>query len=544
MTPAMQQQMMMQQMMMQQQMMANPAMQMNMMMNPMMNPAMMMQAMQNPQIMQQMMTLLQMMGQEAMKQQLSGDSQSGGMNPQQQQMMQQQMMMQQMMQQYTAMGMGGQPNNGMPMGMTAPPVMPPQQDQFAQQQPQGSTAARPLNPTGSTRRGHHRRGSRGSGSMGKQGFAEALAEARTSPPPPMSPTGGGAKLAEVVAAGPGDRRGRRGKKGTNEHILDGPVGTTHHSGLNPKSEPFQLASTRGNKKKKDPRANAALDAPRNGIVDMLKGEAAKTLPLSTIFGHLCECSLDQHGSRFIQAKLDVATPQDRQTVFEEVLPDALKLMTDVFGNYVIQKLIEHGTDEQAKILASCLTSRVVELSYQMYGCRVVNILLLHGIASDMLCSYQVQKAIEKVQKDQKAELVAELRPPGVVLQCIKDQNGNHVVQKAIEKLDTDVINFIVEAFYGQAPQLASNQHGSQSQRVELHAEILQGAEGSAEGPIVQMMKDQFGNYVVQKMLEHSSGQQRDKLVNCIKESTEELRKDSYGKHLLARLEKVTGIQLQ
>merc|ERR1711871_565146 len=168
------------------------------------------------------MTLLQMMGQEAMKQQMTGDSQSGGMNPQQQQMMQQQMMMQQMMQQYSALGMGGHPN-GMPMGMTAPPVMP-QQDQFAQQQQQSqvSTAARPPNATGSTRRGHHRRGSRGSGSMGKQGFAEALAEARTSPPPPMSPTGGRAKLAEVVAAGPDDRRGRRGKKGANEHILDGP----------------------------------------------------------------------------------------------------------------------------------------------------------------------------------------------------------------------------------------------------------------------------------------------------------------------------------
>ena len=79
------------------------------------------------------------------------------------------------------------------------------------------------------------------------------------------------------------------------------------------------------------------------------------------------------------------------------------------------------------MLASCLTSRVVELSKQMYGCRVV------------------QKALEKTTAEQQAALVAELRPPGVVLDCIKDQNGNHVVQKAVEKVANAEIQFIVEA---------------------------------------------------------------------------------------------------
>ena len=30
-------------------------------------------------------------------------------------------------------------------------------------------------------------------------------------------------------------------------------------------------------------------------------------------------------------------------VFDELIPHALQLMTDVFGNYVIQKFFEHGT---------------------------------------------------------------------------------------------------------------------------------------------------------------------------------------------------------
>lgn len=49
-------------------------------------------------------------------------------------------------------------------------------------------------------------------------------------------------------------------------------------------------------------------------------------------------SVDQHGSRFIQQKLEYCTAEDKASVFKEILPRASKLMTDVFGNYVIQKV--------------------------------------------------------------------------------------------------------------------------------------------------------------------------------------------------------------
>lgn len=50
-------------------------------------------------------------------------------------------------------------------------------------------------------------------------------------------------------------------------------------------------------------------------------------------------SADQYGSRFIQQKLETATVDEKNMVFDEIMPQALSLMTDVFGNYVIQKVI-------------------------------------------------------------------------------------------------------------------------------------------------------------------------------------------------------------
>lgn len=47
----------------------------------------------------------------------------------------------------------------------------------------------------------------------------------------------------------------------------------------------------------------------------------------------------------------------------------------------------------------------------------------------------------------KIDIVKEL--DGHVQKCVKDQNGNHVVQKCIECVDPNHIQFIIDAFKGQ-----------------------------------------------------------------------------------------------
>ena len=90
-----------------------------------------------------------------------------------------------------------------------------------------------------------------------------------------------------------------------------------------------------------------------------------------IYGHIVEFSGDQHGSRFIQQKLETANSDEKEQAFREILPNAMQLMTDVFGNYVIQKFFEHGNQSQKKTLANQMKNHVLALSLQMYGCRVV-----------------------------------------------------------------------------------------------------------------------------------------------------------------------------
>ena len=100
-------------------------------------------------------------------------------------------------------------------------------------------------------------------------------------------------------------------------------------------------------------------------------KTTKRYELKDLYEHIVEFSGDQHGSRFIQQKLETANSDEKEQVFREIQPNALQLMTDVFGNYVIQKLFEHGNQIQKRVLAEQMKNHVMELSMQMYGCRVV-----------------------------------------------------------------------------------------------------------------------------------------------------------------------------
>jgi pumilio RNA-binding family len=103
-----------------------------------------------------------------------------------------------------------------------------------------------------------------------------------------------------------------------------------------------------------------------------------SLQLRDLANHIVEFSQDQHGSRFIQQKLERATVSEKQMVFSEILTAAYSLMTDVFGNYVIQKFFEFGTPEQKTTLAQKVNKFIfTTLIYYMF--LILQASLIHSL---------------------------------------------------------------------------------------------------------------------------------------------------------------------
>ncbi|CAL9119005.1 unnamed protein product [Musa acuminata var. zebrina] len=234
----------------------------------------------------------------------------------------------------------------------------------------------------------------------------------------------------------------------------------------------------------------------SSLREEFKNNKNRCFELADIAGHVVEFSADQYGSRFIQQKLETATSEERNMVFKEIMPHSLSLTTDVFGNYVVQKLFEYGSMAQRRELASQLNGHVLALSLQMYGCRVI------------------QKAIGGVDLDQKKKIVLEL--DGHILRCVRDQNGNHVIQKCIECIPQDEIQFVISAFYDQVVTLSTHPYGCRViQRVLEFCDdpqIQQSMMGEILQSVCLLAQDQYGNYVVQHVLEHGKPHERSAIV--------------------------------
>lgn len=119
------------------------------------------------------------------------------------------------------------------------------------------------------------------------------------------------------------------------------------------------------------RGGRLKDTGRSRLLEDFRNNRYPNIQLRDLANHIVEFSQDQHGSRFIQQKLERASPIEKNMVFHEILPAAYNLMTDVFGNYVIQKFFEFGSEEQKHHLATCIRGNVLPLALQMYGCRVI-----------------------------------------------------------------------------------------------------------------------------------------------------------------------------
>ncbi|KAI5436428.1 hypothetical protein KIW84_022786, partial [Lathyrus oleraceus] len=105
---------------------------------------------------------------------------------------------------------------------------------------------------------------------------------------------------------------------------------------------------------------------------------------------------------------------------------------------------------------------------------------------------------------------------GQIMRCVRDQNGNHVIQKCIECVPEGEIRFIVSTFYDQVVTLSTHPYGCRViQRVLEYChdpktqqimmdEILQ--------CVCMLAQDQYGNYVVQHVLEHGKPEERSAII--------------------------------
>ncbi len=150
----------------------------------------------------------------------------------------------------------------------------------------------------------------------------------------------------------------------------------------------------------------------------------------------------------------------------------------------------------------------------------------------------IQKALESLDYDDLCELIREF--DSYVLMCIQDQNGNHVMQKCIEVMSLQAkdaefmsndiglsssmsqrIQFIVDDVLVNVKSLCCHPYGCRVlQRMLEHCVESQKAATLDEIQLCHkaLLDDQYGNYVIQHVLQYGRESDRDSLLKIIVEN--------------------------
>eukprot|EP01125_Pyxidicula_operculata_P017292 TRINITY_DN6055_c0_g1_i2.p1 TRINITY_DN6055_c0_g1~~TRINITY_DN6055_c0_g1_i2.p1 ORF type:complete len:665 (+),score=81.08 TRINITY_DN6055_c0_g1_i2:83-2077(+) len=205
------------------------------------------------------------------------------------------------------------------------------------------------------------------------------------------------------------------------------------------------------------------------------------LTLEECRGNIATMCLDQHGCRFLQRHLDSGDSSVVTLIYSEVIEHIMELMSDPFGNYLCQKLIEFCNEEQRLEITKRVSGNLVLISKNMHGTRAA------------------QKLIECISSPEETRLVRKSLK-GSVVSLIQDLNGNHVIQKCLHKMEPNDNQFIYDAVAQHCIQVSTHRHGccvmqrcidhaTYDQKLQLVEEIKNNA--------LSLVQDPYGNYVVQ-----------------------------------------------
>lgn len=190
--------------------------------------------------------------------------------------------------------------------------------------------------------------------------------------------------------------------------------------------------------------------------------------------------MHSYGCRVIQRILEHCRPEDISEILDELLGNIMNLIVDQFGNYVIQHIIAHCGQQER--------SRIIEV---------------------------VNNNIFMLSKHKFASNVAE--------RCIKHSTAEErqmLFESAFGEIPHDFVGSLND--FSQQNSNSNNSHNNNSY---------------FNSQLFNMMKDQYANYVIQKMIDCANSNQRAFMLDKVRTYSGNLKKYTHGKHLINKLDR-------
>ena len=248
-------------------------------------------------------------------------------------------------------------------------------------------------------------------------------------------------------------------------------------------------------------------------------------------GSVLDMSLQTYGCRVVQKALDHVSENERKVMALELHGHVPQCVLDQNANHVIQKFIDLVPGD-CQFVVEAFMQNLETLSCHAYGCRVL------------------QRIFEKCSSEPACKVIDLLNHVLHKIDAlVMNQFGNYVVQhgminapdnlqrKFIYILTPRVFEMSCSKFASNVAEKIFELAKEEEMDALVHTLTLTNKDGQGNA-LATMMQDPYANYVVQRLLDRCNAQQRDDIVSKIKPLLGMIRRGTYGRHLLARMEKM------
>ena len=260
---------------------------------------------------------------------------------------------------------------------------------------------------------------------------------------------------------------------------------------------------------------------------------------------MCQLLLDPYANYFCLKLFYYLSQTDRLIFLNNICPFILNLSTNKIATYPIQCIIEHLNNKQEKdLIFYSVFANIMSLSLDLYGTHVVEKVLssleyeqIKPIIQFVLDNFMflvnnanglclVKKVIViEYKKDYFIRLKQEIINASIVL--IQNPFGNYALQTCIDLWDEKDIEDIALTFKGRCALLSVQKYSSnviercieKSNRFvkEFITEVFPN-----DSSVSSLMKNNYGNYVIQTALKVSSQKEQSIIVNALSNNLSQL----------------------
>ena len=254
-----------------------------------------------------------------------------------------------------------------------------------------------------------------------------------------------------------------------------------------------------------------------------------------ISSSLIELIIDPYANYFIKKFYNYLNEKDKIDFLLFISDYFVKLSTNIIGTYPIQGIIELITSKnEKKIIVNAIKDSLIELCYDKFGTHILekiiscfeneyiefifdfvekNFLLLSNHINGICI---VKKIVSYLNKKDIHEKIKKIINDNAI-NLIQHPYGNYVIQTLIDYWEIDEILQITLNFKNKFTFLSNLKYSSNVvEKLMEKSEIILKEyinEICKDGKISEIMKNNFGNYVIQKALKISVNDDKKKLID-------------------------------